>query len=334
VKAHHKIIKEKAGDIDFFKQLIPSFPFERPTLAEAKNSFNELCLFSDYSLKKEKWFAKGNLEGDAFISQNKIGLKASNYFHWQTRMACDSLTSPSAIRNWYDRKLRISLEKSIYYKDSPSSWKTALSLRKYIPSQFRPTAAKLLLNYFKATRWYDPCGGWGDRLLAAQSYKNLFMPEVEYFCREVNPLLFIGYAEQVRHFGGKAHFEYKGSEEDCPVSEYFDLVFTSPPYYKVEKYQGEKQSHKKYKKFEDWVECFLLPMLTYSWKSLKKGGVMAINIANVYANHTHNDCCSPVIDFLKKKTTVNLIGYQMGKRPNSFSDREGIYCEPIIYGKK
>jgi hypothetical protein len=313
---------------------IPLFPFDKPTLNQAKDSFNQLCLYQDYRYKKGAWFSKGEIEGNFYIGQSKVGLQASDYFNWNIRMSCDSLTSPSPIRSWYDKKIRVGLEKCIYYKDTPASWKTALSLRKYIPSQFRPSAAKILLHKFNVKKWYDPCGGWGDRLVAAQSVCNLLHNKIEYYCRETNPLVFTGYAEQVKQFGGNCYFEYKGAEVDSPAEDYFDFVFTSPPYYKIEKYHGELQSHKKYKKFEDWVEGFLLPMLHHAWKSLKKGGVFAINIANVYANHTYNDCCTPVIKFIKSKTKLNIIGYSMGKRPNSLSDKTGIYCEPIFYGVK
>ena len=41
----------------------------------------------------------------------------------------------------------------------------------------------------------------------------------------------------------------------------FDLVFTSPPYYTLERYtQEDNQSWKKYKQLQDWLENFYLSL--------------------------------------------------------------------------
>lgn len=304
---------------------IPPFPYTKPTLAQADQSFLQLKN-EQLNLVDKKWNAKGGITGSLLIPKSKNGMKASDYFHWQARMSCDSLNSPSPIRSWYDKKIRKSVESSIYYKENPA---TALALRKYIATQFRPSSAKILIEHFDVKKWYDPCGGWGDRMLSAQA------TGVEYFCRDVNPLVFSGYALQQQHFGGNVSFELKGSEIDCPEKEYFDFVFTSPPYYKIEKYLGEKQSHKLFKKFGEWVIGFLIPMLSNSWDSLKPKGVFAINVANVYANHEVNNICDPVLNFIKKRSNdVRFIGYPMNLRPNTKISKKLPYCEPIIVGVK
>jgi hypothetical protein len=304
---------------------IPNFPIAKPTLEQALNSFKELNDLK-LSIKKGKWFSRSYMTGKEYIPRNLKGNKASDYFHWAARMSCDSNNSPSPIRSWYSKKFRKGLEKSIYYKDNPAR---ALALRKYIPSQFRPSAGKALVEFFNSKRWYDPCGGWGDRLLAAQSCG------VEYYCREMNPLVIAGYVAQQQLFGGNISFEYKGAEEDCPRENYFDLVFTSPPYWKAEKYHGKEQSYLKYKKFDEWVEKFLLPMLENSWDSLCDNGVMAINACDIYANHTYNEICKPINDFIiSKNSEVKLLGYEMGKRVNSKSNKKEVFCEPIIIGVK
>ena len=52
----------------------------------------------------------------------------------------------------------------MFYEKSP---KTAMALRKYIPAQFRPMAARTIYDLFNAKKVYDPCMGWGDRLSGA-----------------------------------------------------------------------------------------------------------------------------------------------------------------------
>ena len=226
----------------------PPFPLNRPTEGEALSDYNALRDFDALSLLIPKeWMSRSIIE-DKYclpfvIARNNTGNKASNFYHWQARVACDSLNSPAPIRAWHDQKLRKNIENSIYYKESH---KSAVTMRGYVPSQFRPSAAKCLYSLFEAKRIYDPCGGWGDRLAAAMS-----VDADLYYCRDVNPLVFTGYALQQQAFSTKTKlsFEYKGSEIDCPEKGYFDFIFTSPPYYKIEKYQGDMQSHAKFKKF-------------------------------------------------------------------------------------
>ena len=307
-------------------KLIPAFPIERPSYEEATTDYNLLTKLN-ISLSDGNWYSRSKVSGTKYIDVDKTGMKTSNHYHWMARMACDSAASPSPIRSWYTDKFRAGLEASIYYEKSHAS---ALALRKYIPAQFRPSAAKALIDHFNVKTLYDPCGGGGDRLVAAQACG------IEYHCRDVNPLVFSGYAAQQQEYGGNVSFELKGAETDAPIEDYFDMVFTSPPYYKIEKYQGDEQSHIKYKHFDDWIEYFLLPMLENSLKALKPNGVLAINISDVYVNHTVNDLTTPVINFVVNNCKdVSYIGYRMNKRPNSsISNQQGIFAEPIITGRK
>lgn len=304
------------------------FPFCPPNDEIALHDFNELQNFDSSTLiKYGEWFSRSEFDPKfakpIYIDSNKTGIKASDRHHWAARMACDSINSPSPIRSWYQKKHRATLENSSFYKDNP---KTALSLRKYIASQFRPTAALAVFEMFNAKTVYDPCGGWGDRMVAAMALN------VKYFCRDVNPLVLAGYASMQHMYGGNVDFEYAQSELSAPEGK-FDLVFTSPPYWKAEKYQGELSSHKQYPKFEDWLNNFLFKLLDHSWESLNVGGHIVLNISDIYANHTYNKIVTPVLEYFKNHNPY-LIGYRMGKRVNSKSNQIGIFCEPMIVVKK
>lgn len=316
-----------------FEKRNPLFPLCKPSEEDGLIDFNLLKekSFKDLFIRK-KWKSRSLIDEtycfDYVISKSNVGNKSSNCFHWQARMACDSLNSPSPIRAWHDRKLKKNIENSIYYKDS---YKSALTMRGYISSQFRPSAAKCIYELFDARKIYDPCGGWGDRLSAALATENCDL----YYCRDVNPMVFSSYSLQQRAYESatETFFEYKGSEVCCPQDNFFDLVFTSPPYFKIEKYQGDLQSHKKFKKFEDWLDGFLFPMLGHSWLSLQQGGFMAINISDCYANHTYNRICMPMIEHCLKElpecNLVGVIGYEMTSRK-----KEGANAEPIVIFRK
>ena len=252
-------------------------------------------------------------------------MKSSDRHHWAARMACDSLTSPSPIRSWYQEKHRKTLENSKFFESSP---KTALALRKYIASQFRPTAAAAVYKMFNAKSVYDPCGGWGDRMVAAMAHN------VDYHCTDTNPLAIAGYASMQYMYPHTSmlSFEYALAEESKPSIGY-DLVFTSPPYWKAEKYQGEQSSHLQYRKFDDWLKNFLFKMLNNAWSGLQKNGHMVINVSDIYANHTYNRIVQPVLDLMSAESP-HVIGYRMAKRVGSKSCNSGIFCEPIIIIKK
>jgi hypothetical protein len=93
-----------------------------------------------------------------------------------------------------------------------------------------------------------------------------------------------------------ASFEYRGSEIDAPQINHYDLVFTSPPYYKIEKYHGDNQSFRKYKACDEWLEGFLFPMISHAWNSVEHGGHVLMNISDCYVNHTYNKLCMPLIE--------------------------------------
>lgn len=308
------------------------FPIDPPTLEQAQQDYVELRNFDSSSLTTQGgWFSRSVFDcpqQDVYIGSSNVGLKASGLHHWTARIACDSVNSPSPIRSWCARDIRATLENSIYFEKNP---KTAIALRKYIASQFRPTAATAIYRYFKAKDIYDPCGGWGDRMIGAQA------ANLNYFAREVNPLVVAGYHTQKSMYRTKGliGWEYAQCELSPPAQDFFDLSFTSPPYFRAEKYQGSLSSHLLYKKYDEWVSEFLKPTVHHCWDAVKVGGHVAFNISDVYMNHTVNHLCQPVVDaFRELGGEPYAIGYKMAKRPQSSADKDGVFCEPIIVCRK
>lgn len=225
------------------------------------------------------------------------------------------------------------MESSIYFEENP---KAALSLRKYIPAQFRASAAKAIYDRFEAEAVYDPCGGWGDRMAAAIAAKSVTC----YHCRDVNPNVFPGYAEQIRRYDifAKVSVEMVPAENKGLEGAGFDLVFTSPPYYKIEKYAGEHQSHRLYKGFDEWINGFLFPMANRSWESLRDGGRMLINVADCYADHQINFICQPFVDWcvdnLPDCEYAGAIGYEIAQRVGRRMSDSSTPAEPILIFSK
>ena len=79
--------------------------------------------------------------------------------------------------------------------------------------------------------------------------------------------------------------------EDVDYSKYenyFDTIFTSPPYFDVERYSDEDtQSWVRYKNIDSWNKDFLHSTLGKVIFTLKKDGVLyQNNIADVYSQKT------------------------------------------------
>jgi len=314
--------------------MIEQFPIVPPTIIEQDLDYKALQAFDATSIIKQgQWTSRYEYTHDfldQYLDFSNVGLKASGFFHYDARMCCESLNSPSPIRSWYNPKFKVGLTNCDMAK---GDMKVALALRKYIASQFRPTSALALYKMFNAKNIFDPCMGWGDRLVAfltsdAESYTGL----------DVNPHLFLGYERQINLANTNKDIDlvFERAEVYNDPTKKFDFIFTSPPYYDIERYEGMWQSHSKYKKFNDWMEKFLFKMVENSWDMLEVGGHMAINISDVYSHHTVNKICDTMVDHiltLDDAKYIGAIGYRMRKRPNSKAVGN-IFSEPIWIFKK
>jgi len=208
-----------------------------------------------------------------------------------------------------------------------------LRLGNYMASQFKPSCAKSLYDFFQAKNVLDFSAGWGDRLVGfhasnAQSYVGI----------DPNTKLHEKYKaiSEFCNTGKKTEFICSPAEDADLGDREFDFVFTSPPYFDIERYSKEEtQSWKRYKRKEEWLNLFFLSTLKKSWDHLKEGGRIAINIAD--KGHSRGDVnveiCLPMLKYMESlgATYEGIIGYRMNKRPG---DRMGdvgggVFCEPI-----
>jgi DNA modification methylase len=113
--------------------------------------------------------------------------------------------------------------------------------------------------------------------------------------------------------------------EDVDYSKYenfFDTIFTSPPYFNTEKYSThDTQSYLRYKKIDDWNTNFLHKTIKKIIPTLKKGGLLAVNIADVFSapDKGYVDIVNAMNDFIKSEGLeyMGCIGMEMTKRFNS-----------------
>jgi len=336
-------VKEKLAEI-FMKHPIP---YADITEDDAYKDYMKLKGFrwNEY-LKEGEWFPRKaaesryplTYEGKQFyFSRVNTGNSASNYFQQKNRWSVDGAVSPGPQRTWESKKFMTSLMGAAYSLKLPQVGKkelrTMIGLRKYICAQFKPNVAKMFYDMNEAKTVLDFSMGWGDRLAGAFASET-----VEHYVgldprKENHP-----YYEEQRDFYNKhtSFFEnptktdfYCSPAEDFDYSgyeDYFDVVFTSPPYFSVERYShDDTQSWVRYKNIDVWNEQFLHKTLGKIIPTVKKGGKIAINIADVYTNSSWStdrqwlEICNPMGDFLTSQglTYKGCIGMEMAKRPNS-----------------
>ena len=298
-------------------------------------------------LTEGEWFAREGTEykydltwqgKQQYFRRVNIGNKASNYFQQENRWSVDGSVAPGPKRTWESEKFMTSLMGAAYSLKLPyidkKYLRTMISLRKYICSQFKPNVAKILYDKLGSKNILDFSAGWGDRLAGFYgSETGEFYMGIDPR-KENHPI----YKEQSSFYEKhRSMFEVEKKSlflespaEDVDFSVYenkFDTVFTSPPYFNVERYSyDDTQSWVKYKDITDWNEKFLQKTLKNLWCSVKAGGYLLVNISDVYTNSKWStergwlEICNPMNDFLSTfhdSEYQGCIGMEMAKRPNS-----------------
>jgi len=207
-----------------------------------------------------------------------------------------------------------------------------IGLRKYICSQFKPNVAKALYDLFKAKNIMDFSMGWGDRLAGFFASQNTELYVGVDPRKENHPI----YREQADYYEGQlTMFEtmkkvdfYCEAAEDFYYDGYedtFDIIFTSPPYFNVERYShDDNQSWVRHKDINNWNTQFLQKALDSMLPTLRSGGKLCVNISDVYSpsagKKAWSKICDPMNDFIQSYGGMEYkgcIGMEMAKRPNS-----------------
>lgn len=220
------------------------------------------------------------------LQQFMLGLNTVNAHHpemWTTQ--CKNAKTPMDI--FLDRELfTTALYKRIKYSDTKlAPFNIRKSLKAFgtqAVSNFRPTIAKWVYQNFCPPNGdvLDPCMGYGGRLMGA-------------FCSHVASYTSTD-PNQETVFGnyalGQNLLEVSSNDtsiiilkclpfEDMKIYDKYDLVFTSPPYFNIEKYSNDDtQSYLRYPNYNEWVEKFLRVLIEKSFNALRENGNMVLNV--------------------------------------------------------
>lgn len=252
-------------------------------------------------------YNRTNLFQDDVVKQTMHGLGlAWSYFpHAFNVKSNDKITPYEAFMNdeIFMKVIRKRLKMGTYISDSGIRKMLKIYSGVQGVSNFRPTAAAAIYDTFaKDGVVWDMSGGWGGRLLGA-----ITSGVKEYFATEPSELTFNGLHDLAEDFAGDMNYTiFKcGSESWLPEKNMFDLCFTSPPYFNLEKYADEpSQSYIKYPTKDEWIEEYLAETFKNCHYGLKSGATMLINIADIKGNKLEKEMIK----------TAEKVGFKLRKK--------------------
>ena len=170
----------------------------------------------------------------------------------------------------------------------------------------RPLNCMEIFTRFNAKRVLNFCAGWGGSTVAAAA-----LGIEAHYGIEINNALKEPYDNMISYLKTKSKTELKIYICDALLFDYssldYDTVFSSPPYYFIEKYANNNIYNSK----KEMDEKFYKPVFSKTYNGLKKGGYFIINVCKeVYDNVLKNLFGEAHIIFTLKKS----------KRQNNYTE--------------
>lgn len=236
------------------------FPYRKITKAEAIKDYNNLKSLPEMEV----------------INHSSTGNKATDYFFQRERSKTKFKNKISHLKAWKtpkERKKIIEFAKKLRKTDNPKDGdlRSAMQFKYGSINQFRPAVARFIYQQLRPKRVLDFSAGWGGRLLAAMSM------DIDYVGIDSNKNLFKPYEKMINLFDSNSHVKliFQPSETvNFKELGMFDLIFTSPPYFDLEIYPNMIE----YGSDENFLNQFFIPVIKKSFKQLKKGGFLVLNM--------------------------------------------------------
>jgi tRNA1(Val) A37 N6-methylase TrmN6 len=255
--------------------------FSRVVSSTIKNiSFEKAC--SDFrALKNIDFSSKKN----TVLHSAKVGNSAMDYYFFKYRLHT-KIKRGISYYEWIKTNWKQNESEYRMYKFNLAQGKNHEQARYgvfrlyYGSSQgFKPLIAKWLYSLYQPkTAVLDFSAGWGGRCLAAMAYN------VPYIGIDTNIELKSVYRKMVSEISKAeaSEFDVTMIFKDAATVRYedykYDMVFTSPPYFKSLRLAEVYPHMPLYSTRQDFNTKFLFPVIQNSYKHLKHGGTFAINV--------------------------------------------------------
>lgn len=276
--------------------------------------------------------------GDALINSTLAYDVADTWHKHRFHAHAKAKNSPvEAFNN--DKKLRKALRMTLEQGAIKTGWFGMLSLvsNTQACANFRPAFAKYLYTKYcakKAPRVLDTSTGYGGRMLGWFCS----FDRGEYHGIDPSTATHAANTEMAKALGfdSRVTLINEPAEDVTLRARYFDIAFTSPPYFRKEEYCDEEtQSWIRYPEADSWREGFLRPMLALQFRALRKNAYSIINIADVnigsktvpLADWTVEDAREVGFEFVER------LQFPMTRRLGANMD-EGVASEPVFVFKR
>lgn len=279
----------------------------------------------------------------------------SNHFHCETRYTCGHDQAESSQWAWDNPYSQRFHSMMLYlfreFKGESSDidehkYRSMFRLSGYVATQFKPAVAKTLYEQEKARKVIDISCGWGDRLAGFYTsrlteeylgcdpntetynhYKNQCLEYEELLNSPLFPteITFTDHGDWFEVVGNKRVRIYNRPAEDidwdtvCETKH--DLMFTSPPYFGIEKYaegtdSEDMQSWKRYSEYAGWRDGFFYPVMDAMQRNCDK---VMINIVDPVVKGKRNHIEK---DIRERYGISNIVGMSISRRPNGQENPE------------
>jgi SAM-dependent methyltransferase len=224
------------------------------------------------------------------LPRGTAGLRLANFFHPQMWHAPSQWHRLSPVEFFNDdSRLREMLRRAPRFWPNRRCWNAQCvrSLFRIHSSgrvaNFRPLVARTVIERFspREGRILDFCAGYGGRLLGSLSLPRHYVG-IDASMKQVTGSRKMCRALQ-RLAPGSAELHQGCAEDLLPriEADSFDLVFSSPPFFDLERYGSEGgQSWVRYSVYEDWKQRFLGVVVREAYRILRPGGAFVVNIAD------------------------------------------------------
>lgn len=170
---------------------------------------------------------------------NKIVLTNQPHFYEIEKKIWEE--NSDGIRQWIVDNRKQYINKDEYQLTDREVLRAFKISGKYIGfSHFNPLWTKWFIEQYNINRIYDPCGGWGHRLLGAVNID-------QYIYNDFDPRTVEGCKRIANTYNINNTIFYNEDSSNFIPKESYDCVFTCPPYYNVETY-----NNKMFKNNEDY----------------------------------------------------------------------------------
>jgi hypothetical protein len=165
-------------------------------------------------------------------------------------------------------------------------------------TKYRTVTAKAIVQYFGAKQIFDPCVGWGGRMLGTLAAgKDIYYTGCEPDKNTSDGLMNILNDESIpKEITDRADIYNEPVEKVLPIlKEKYDMILTSPPYFNLELYTNGQQSTSTYKDWETWITNWLKPTVLGCLALVKNGGTSCWSVKNFKSDKSY-----PLADEVKK----------------------------------